>query len=35
MPAIGDALQFVLARIFEPEPGARDQIFDGGGHEHL
>ena len=35
MPAVGDALKFVLAGVLEDEPGARNEILHGGGHEDL
>src|SRR5437764_9771908 len=35
VPAVGDALQLVLAGIFEDEARARHEILDGRGDEHL
>jgi hypothetical protein len=35
MPPVGDALQLVLASVFEHQPRARGEVFDRGADQHL
>jgi hypothetical protein len=34
-PAVGDALELVLANVLEGESAAGDEVFDGARHQHL
>jgi hypothetical protein len=35
MPPIGDTLEFVVTGVFELEPGARGEVFEGGADQNL